>query len=215
MKHGIKLIAFDMDGTLTEGYSWTLFHAVGGVTLDEQNEWRTKYFSQDLTYDAWLKKIETKYRKSRKTKADFVSVTQSIPFKKGTQEVVRLLQKQYPVHIVSASVDIYVETVARILGITEFHANHTFVFDKEDRLEKIAYRLSETEAKVNYLQKVCKKHGLKPQEICFVGDSLGDMGAFEYTNSGILIGDGVPKLQKVSWKRIQTLSELTTLFLKV
>jgi HAD superfamily phosphoserine phosphatase-like hydrolase len=208
-----KIIAFDMDGTLTEGFSWSLFHKIGGVSQKLQKEWMTKYFKAEITYNDWISLIESKYRKSNKHYNDFLSITNNVPFKKDAHEVVSKLKKHYNLHIVSSSIDIYVKSAAEKLGILTYHANHSFEFNAKGKFEKIKYQAAEADAKVQYLKSLCKFHNLEPREICFVGDSMGDISAFRFTKKGILIGNGNSELENSAWKQTQTLSEILPLLL--
>ena len=213
MKNSIKHVAFDLDGTLTRGMSWHLFHRVAGLDVTIDNSWREMYFSKEISYAEWLKYIETEYRKSRKNKQDFLKSAGHITFLPGAKKLIARLKTRYPLHIVTSSVDIYAERVARILEITALHVNHSFVFDAEEHFSRISYHAPEAEAKVIYLKQVSRDFGLHPSQIAFVGDSLGDLGAFDFTARGILVGSGSDVLKKAAWKQVSSLKEIERILL--
>lgn len=156
----IKLIAFDMDGTLTRGMSWHAFHRVAGLKVSLDNSWREMYFDQKISYTQWVRRIEDQYRKSRKRKSDFLRAVGNPPFVPNAKELTSRLKTRYSLHLVTNSVDIYANKVAKILNISEVHVNHSFVFDSHDYFNNITHQAPEAQAKVIYLKKVCCEQNL-------------------------------------------------------
>lgn len=206
-----KLIAFDVDGTLTEGNIWQRTHAIAGITTEEDSKYFLLYYEGKITFKQWADFIIEKYRRSARTRKEFESCAQSILFVSGAKEVVFRLKKRYKVCLVSSGIDFYVRRVAKTLLIDEYYANYSFQYDSNGVIKNIIYDAPEDRAKVIVLKSICQKRLLKPEQIIFVGDSSNDREAFLYTKRGILVGKGNEELKKASWMWINSLKEIESI----
>jgi HAD superfamily phosphoserine phosphatase-like hydrolase len=208
----IKLLAFDVDGTLTEGFSWERFHKIAGITPEEDRRWQDDYYiRQKITFAEWMKLLEDRYVESRKTEADFMEVADKIVFKPHAEQVIRQLQKMYEVCLVSSGLNIFVSAVAKRLSIKNYNANFSFECHPDGTIRRLAYKTTERLAKVNFLKNICIQRSLQPEQIVFVGDSYNDLDAFNFTHRGILMGDGYKELVEASWKKVTSLAEIPAL----
>ena len=73
----IKLICFDIDGTLIEGNSWYTLNTALGVTPKEDLELHKAYSTGLITYTDWLTTLETLYRKRGKTTPEQITTALS------------------------------------------------------------------------------------------------------------------------------------------
>ncbi len=211
--NNIKLIAFDVDGTLTKGYGWKLFHDVGGVTPKEHKDWRDTYMAGMIDYVEWHGRMEVRYKEKGMTKKIFTNAVQNIEFYNGARECIAQIQKRYLTCLASSSPNLYVEAVAKRLGVKRFHAAIEFVFDKKGVFQKIQFDTVDTHQKVNYLKSLCQELKITSDQIVYVGDSDNDLEAFRFTGRGILVGNGNDTLRNTAWKQIHALHELPQLLL--
>lgn len=209
----IKLVAFDVDGTLTEGNIWPRLHKAARLDPTETSRWIAEYYEKKLTFPQWADKIIEAYRKNNTTRADFENELTRFVLVDGVLDVINSLRKTYILCLVSSGVVEYVRGVAKALDISLFHANYTFLYGPNDLFDSIIYEAPENIAKVKFLEKICRERNIKPQEIVFVGDSVNDKDAFLFTGHGILVGQGTEELAKASWKQVHMLKEILPILL--
>lgn len=206
------VIVFDIDGTLTKGYSWIKFNEIGGISREQDLKWQQDYIDGNLSYQDWVEGITKTYRKNNVTKTQLEQATQNIDFQDGVHELVNLLRKKYLLALASSSPNVFVEAVAKDLGISNFFSACHFEFDTKGRFTSIAYHGTDKQAKVDYLKKLARELDITVNQVYFVGDSENDLGAFELTGNGILVGKGNEKLRKAALNMVQELGEIPALF---
>jgi len=209
-----KLIAFDVDGTITQGISWNRINNLCGISIQEDSKWHDDYFVRKIiTYDQWIKLLEKRYRESAKTRTELETVALKTSFIEGAQDIINKLKQIYQVCLISSGLDIFVSSVSKQLGISKYYANYTLAYRPDGTIESLNYISTEENAKVQALQKICEEKNIKPEEIVFVGDSSNDLDAFVFTRHGILVGTGNEKLKKAAWKQVGKLKEIETILL--
>jgi len=204
----IKLVAFDVDGTLIKGNMWQLVHRLAGVTKEEDNKWFSDYFNNKITFFEWVEFINNKYRVCHKKRQDFDRLLSKIEYQSEVADVIKLCQKKYSVCLISSGLDFYVREVARELKVFEWYANYSFSYDYSGEVNEIIFNAPEKESKVIRLRKICKEKNIRPQQIIYVGDSTNDLPAFLFISHGVLVGKGTEELKKHSWIQIGKISEL-------
>lgn len=208
----IKLIAFDVEGTLMQNDIWTRLHPYFGVSLEQDEAWYADYKSGKLNFRQWLAVAANEWRKAGRKKDGVDAVIEKISYMPGAEHVVSELQKKYRTALISSGADIFVKRVASGLSIPDEYHFLTFEYDAESTFVDFGYTSdgTEVEAKVRALKELGARYNIAPEEMVFVGDSINDIGAFEYTKHGVLYGRGTDSLQQVAWKQITELSELLT-----
>lgn len=209
----IKVVAFDIDGTLTKGLSWERFHALVGITPEQNRQWIQEVFSGTVTHEEQATRVFEKYHNAKVIKKDLMMIAKRIHCIKGAKELIKRLQKIYTVCLVSDAPDLYVKEVARMLNIRMYHVNYWFIFSKTGRLKKIKKNHHQGKSKRKFLELITKKHNILPEQIVFVGDSMNDLDAFLYTGRGILLGEGNEELRRASWKQVHSLVEIGKILL--
>jgi phosphoserine phosphatase len=86
----IKLVAFDIEGTLTEGLVWQKLHQIAGVTLEEDRLWFTQYYKKQITFSRWAELINRRYKDSRKKRLEFEKVLRDITFVPNAKDTIIL-----------------------------------------------------------------------------------------------------------------------------
>jgi len=207
----IKLVAFDVDGTLIKSDLWVRVNQLFGVSQEKDQELLTRYISGNITYHEWFALLRDLWRQSGRTKSELQAILHEFEFTPHAEELVGYLKGKYHLALVSSGFDLYVSEVAQRLDISHVYFLSKFVFDEEERFSSIEFEvdLTEVEAKVFALKDLQKRYKLEPHEIAFVGDSKNDIGAFEYTGKGILFGEGTTEsLRQSAWKQVDSLNDI-------
>ena len=210
----VKLIAFDVDGTLADYNSWPTLHKFFNFSLEEDLRLYALWKKDEWLYKDWMDIIEVEYQKTPRTKDEIHTLFDSIELNPGVAEVVPELAKNYRLAIISSGVHDYVQGIAERLNVADTYAYCRLLYNQRGEFEKFEYHteLTEKEAKVHTAKELQKKYGLKPHEIAFVGDSFNDAEIFKYTGRGVQYTDREPRLRPLSWKQITHMNELLDIF---
>jgi phosphoserine phosphatase len=171
----IRLVVFDVDGTLTVHTSiwWRLHEAFG--TQEEGRAFFDKYFAGEITYRQWANNDAGLWKgKSLNQVMEIVRATDLIP---GAKETIKSLKAMgISVAILSGGVDLLADDVARRLGIGYVltnklrHTNGTLTGEVEV--------LVEWGQKVKNIAQIADHFGVSLKETAFVGDGLNDISVF-------------------------------------
>jgi phosphoserine phosphatase len=105
--------------------------------------------------------------------------------------VASLLQGGYTLALISGSMDILVKHVAQQLGIKHWACNNSFIFDPEDRLERIETIEDEGDYKLHQLYALCQQLAINPRDCLCIGDGDGDVSIFKATGNGVTFKNSI------------------------
>ncbi len=208
-----KAVFFDCEGVLTFEHMWVKFHEFVGIPKELNFKWRNEFYSGKISWKQWFNKFEPYYRDRRFNKNDLERLTKDINFNPEATNIVKyLLNKHVLTAVISGSIEKYVKLVAETLHLDAYKANTSLEFDHENIFIRFKNVADEVHAKVIFIEELCKKHGLLPKEVLFVGDSMNDSAAFQLTGNGVLYNKfDRPEeegLEKLAWKIIKNLNEI-------
>lgn len=209
---GIRLICFDLNGTLIKENSWLNLNVAMGVTPEEDLDLLNQYREGKISYQEGLNKLLPLYK--RKGKFHESIVRQSLfqyTYCDGAKEVVSYLQKKYRVAILSGSFDILVEKIADELHIPIWAANNRFVFDKHGIGTTIECAGNDDKFKREKVSEMCNALRIDVRSCACIGDSENDQEIFHLTGKGIAFR-GSP-VEKDAWKTINKLEDLKNIFI--
>ena len=204
----IKLVCFDLNKTLINENSWLDLNLTMGVTEQEDTLLFNLYDEKIISYEEWQLILNNIY-KSR-GKANYENIYNSLSnytYKDGAKKIVLYLKlKKYKVALLSGSIDLLVEKVAKELDIKYYGANNYFIFDSNGDLQNIAVLGDDKLVKLHQLQSFCRNLGISPDECVCIGDGDNDGEIFKYTQHGITFKGS--KIEELAWKVINNLSDL-------
>lgn len=206
-----KVIFFDLDGTLTPESSWYLLNMRLGITPAEDKELFDKYLKESIQYNDWIKEL-FRIHKSRGsiTRDELVSFIETIELRPDALSTIsQLQQKGFTIVLVSGSVDLVVDIMAKRLGIREWLACSRLVFDEQEILSEIISTGDEADSKYGLAMKYLSEHSLTTDDAIAVGDGGNEWELFK-AMKGILLGSN-EKLRPLAWKQVDTLSEIVNL----
>lgn len=206
----IKLVCFDLDGTLIAENSWYKLNTALGVTPEEDRAMYDQYSKGELSYEAWVRALAEIYRKHGKAKRDLIeSVLAQYVLVDGAKDLVEYLKgKGYAVALISGSFNILLDNVAKELGIEHSIANTKLVFGADDMLMDIESSGEERLAKVEHLKRICQDLGIDVRQCVCVGDGGNDLDIFALTGKGITLEDSSDAIKSAAWKVVPTLRDI-------
>ena len=211
-KPAIKLICFDLDETLIMESSWKKLHVALGISEEEDRRMYKEYKEGLISYSEWNNRVLQHYLKHKDaTRAGITSALSKYEYRKGAREIIEYLRdKGYEIVLISGSIDILVNIIAKDLGIKWAKAANTFVFDEEDRLIAIHDNGDDVDAKVMYLESFCEMLGVKITECAAIGDGPNDLKLFKETGHGVTFTG--TRIEKEAWKTIDSFYDLKHIF---
>jgi len=212
-----KAVVFDIDGTLTRDISWVRLTTEIGGSIEFNDEVIRKWETDEISEEEVREKLIENWSKAGKAfKNEFVSIFRNIPLREDAKEVIEYLKnKGYLVIMITGSFDVYAQTVGEELGVKEWFANTTLIWDKDEKLVDVL-TCKDSDAKnrkIDYFKEYCAKNNLKYEECVPVGDSSNDIGLFKLTGNGVAVKTEFEavELEKVAWKKIDNLTGLKQL----
>lgn len=210
--NNIKLICFDLDKTIIKENSWYSLNMAMGLKPNEDNFLLQRYLNGLIDYQRWQKELLKIYKQSGR--ANFKTIYQALnnfTYQTGIKEIVKYLKnKNYQIVLISGSVDILIDKIAKDLSIQLFAACNSFVFNKQGYLKDILTCQKEGLKKLEILEKFCQKLNIKIDQCAYVGDGDNDIEIFLKTRHGITFRGS--KTEKEAWKIIDELKELKFIF---
>jgi len=205
----IVAVIFDVDGTLTEGVSWTTLTEQMGASKAEHMVIFEAFGKGEISYPEAKRSLLDLWQKTGNANKQFIEAAFArLPIRKEAPSVISWLKEQgYIICLITGSMNVYAGQVAERLGVEHWYANTELIFDAGGELVDFNYELDQSPKKLEHFNEFCEAMEVDPTDCLMVGDSDNDIHLFEVTGNGVLIGDNfhlIPKAKHV----IQNLNEL-------
>lgn len=208
----IKLICFDLDETLITHSSWKELGRGLGVSDEEDKRLFNEHESGEITYEEWNNKVIELYMKHADANREGITkILSKYSYAKDVRETVEYLKnKGYELILISGSIDILVDIVARDLGIKYYKAHNTFVFDDRGRLDGIHTYGNDVFGKLEHLESIAEMLGINIKECACIADGANDIEMFRKTGHGVT-WKGSP-IESEAWKVVDSFANLKNIF---
>ena len=112
--------------------------------------------------------------------------------------------------MITGSLDIFAELIAKKVGINVWYANGNTKWDKNGNLVNFSFNPEQAEHKIVQLKDYLQKNKLKASECVVVGDSGNDIGLFKFTGNGVVMRteSWEDEFGEIAWRAVDELSEL-------
>lgn len=177
----LKIVAFDMDGTLLRGKTACELLADGIGRSEEMQAFERLSSRKDI---ATARAVMTEWYKLHQM-ADLIHHLALAKFAPGAHEGIALLRKSgIRVILVSISWQFAVESIAKHLGADEAIGTCWRVDGSIDHFWP--------EDKAQWLQRKMTTQGLSRNALAAVGDSTGDIPMLSLASTGFFVGNDMP-----------------------
>ncbi|MCW4052553.1 MAG: HAD family phosphatase [Candidatus Bathyarchaeota archaeon] len=162
----IKLVIFDVDGTIFQVYSWQYIHEKLG-TLRQSKQHFDQFLEKQISYEEWAQQDVALWKNQPLGKIQ--KLINQMPYTKGAVDTLtNLKQNNMKIFLLSAGLTQVAERIQKETGINRFLANTLVVKD--------GFLTGEVEVNVSFyskdrhLQRILKEFNVTAQECAAVGD---------------------------------------------
>ena len=163
----IKLVFFDVDGTILQAYSWQHIHRELG-TWNQAKKHHDQFFKNQITYEEWARLDAALWKNQPLTK--IANIISQIPYTEGAEQTLKILkQRGIRMYLLSAGLAQTAERIQRETDAVDgYMANNLTARDG----------LLTGEVKVNvsfndkdkHVQRILRQFNLMAEDCAAVGD---------------------------------------------
>ena len=178
----VRLVVFDVDGTLTRHSSiWWRLHELFGTTK-EGRLYFDQYFSGEITYEQWANYDVALWAGEPVSKVmDAVAATKLVP---GVRETISTLcEHGIKTAILSGGLDIMADDIAQRAGIEFVLTNK--LGHKDGILTGTVENTIGWAEKAKFIHTILDHFGMTLEETAFVGDGRNDMSVLKIVGLSI------------------------------
>lgn len=188
----IKLVVFDVDGTILQSYSWQFIHQNLG-TWNEAKEYSDRFFKKQITYEEWAR-LDTALWKGQ-TLTRITKIIRQMPYAEGAKETLATLKaKGIKTYLLSAGLSQVAERIEEETGTDGYTAN-TLVVKNGFLTGKVEVNVSFYD-KDKHLPHILRKFGVTRNECAAVGDDPTLMPLFKNVALSIAFNPADKKIEK-------------------
>jgi phosphoserine phosphatase len=163
----IKLVFFDVDGTLLQAYSWQHIHHELG-TWNHAKKHHDQFFKNQITYEEWARLDAALWKNQPLTK--ITQIISQIPYTEGAEQTLKTLKRRgIRTYLLSAGLAQAAERIRRETGaVGGYTANNLTVRD--------GLLTGEVEVNVSFnnkdehVQRILRQFNLRAEDCAAVGD---------------------------------------------
>ncbi|NJE29655.1 HAD family hydrolase [Thermococcus sp. 18S1] len=179
----VKLIAFDLEGTLVKSISsWVELHKRFG-TWEKGKEYAELFFAGKIDYVKWAE-LDASLWKGH-TREEIMEWANSVEYMDGARELIEFLRENdFRIAILSSGLMCLAGRIARELGVDYVFANE-LIFDENGVVTGKVNPLVDFKSKGTILREL--KAELEPEVTIAVGDGYNDLSMFKEADVSIAI----------------------------
>jgi phosphoserine phosphatase len=206
----IKAVILDIDGTLTDGVSWLKITELLGASVSEHERIFREFLNQELTYAESKRQLIGLWQATGNANQTFlINIFSNWDFKHDARSLIDYCNEQhYLTVLITGSVDLFAEQIARKLDAHAWYANTQLVWDDKGNLIDFHYERDQATKKLEQFYDFLGNSTIKPEECIVIGDGDNDIKLFEITKHGIAAASKDEGLLKEAWKAVNDLSQI-------
>lgn len=203
-----KLVVFDLNRTVIHENTWEGLNMAMGVTPEEDALFMKWYEEGIVSYEEGQKFLDRIYiSRGKAQKKTMEQVMNKYTYREGTKELMGYLKsKGYKLALISGSIDVVVEKVAKELGIDMWRAHNKLRFDDMGKFMRIDCAGDDADFKLDAVTEFTRDLGIDLSGVVCVGDGYNDRKIFEATGRGVTFAGS--QVEKLAWKVIKDLGDL-------
>ena len=201
-KGRFKLIIFDLDGTLTQERSiWEYIHKRLGKWYGFAEEYQNQFLAGYISYEEFCER-DAQVWKGMKVEELF-EIVKTVPFHPGVDELIHYLKRKgLKLSMVSSGLSLLTDCVHQNYGF-DYSVSNDLLHENGILTGKVKIQVY-YDKKADWVEKILKQFGVKPEEVIAIGDSKGDMDMFQMVGFSIAFNSSCLDLDQIARVCIQS-----------
>jgi phosphoserine phosphatase len=191
-----KLVIFDLDGTLTQERSiWEYIHKQLGKWYGFAEEYQKKFLAGEISYDRFCE-LDAEVWKGMKVEK-LLEIVKTVPFHPGADELINYLKnKGLKFAMISSGLSVLTQWVHQRYGF-DYSVSNDLLHENGILTGKVKIQVY-YDKKAEWVKKILKQFGVKPEEVIAIGDSVGDIDMFQMVGFSIAFNSSCPNLDQIA-----------------
>jgi phosphoserine phosphatase len=191
-----KLVIFDLDGTLTQERSiWEYIHKQLGKWYGFAEEYQSQFLAGEISYEEFCER-DAQVWKGMKVK-ELKEIVRTVPFHPGVDELIGCLKQEgLKLSMVSSGLSLLSNWVHQKYGF-DYSVSNDLLHESGVLSGKVRIQVY-YDRKAEWVEKILKQFGVKPEEAIAVGDSRGDIDMFQMVGFSVAFNSSCQDLDQIA-----------------
>ncbi len=196
MNQPFRLVTLDLDGTLTREPSvWEYIHKRLGKWYGFAEDYQNQFLAGKISYEEFCER-DAQVWKGMKVEA-LLEIVKTVPFHPGVDELIRFLkQKGLKLSLVSSGLSLLSDWVHQKYGF-DYSVSNDLLHENGILTGRVKIQVY-FDKKAEWVKKILKKFGVRPEETIAVGDSKGDMDMFQMVGFSVAFNSSCKDLAETA-----------------
>jgi phosphoserine phosphatase len=196
MSEQFKLVTFDLDGTLTrEASIWEYIHKRLGKWYGFAEDYQNQFLAGKISYEEFCERDAQVWKGMRVGK--LLEIVMTVPFRPGVDELIYYLkQKGLKLSMVSSGLSLLSDWVHHNYGF-DYSVSNDLLHENGILTGRVKIQV-QYDKKREWVKKILKKFGVKPEEVIAIGDSKGDMDMFQMVGFSVAFNSSCCELEQIA-----------------
>ncbi len=201
-KKHYRLVIFDLDGTLTQERSiWEYIHKELGKWYGFAEEYQNLFLANKISYEEFCERDAQVWKGMRVD--ELLKIVQTVPFHPGIDELINDLKKRgLKLALVSSGLSLLSNWVHQKYGF-DYSVSNDLLHENGILTGKVRIQVY-YDKKAEWVEKILKQFGVKPEETIAIGDSKGDIDMFRLVGLSVAFNSSCQELDQIASVCIQS-----------
>ena len=196
MNQPFRLVTLDLDGTLTREPSiWEYIHKRLGTWNGFAEDYQNQFLAGKISYEEFCER-DAQVWKGMKVEA-LLEIVKTVPFHPGVDELIHYLKRKgLKLSLVSSGLSLLSDWVHQKYGF-DYSVSNDLLHEDGILTGRVKIQVY-FDKKAEWVRKILKKFGVKPEETIAVGESKGDMDMFQMVGFSMAFNSSCLDLEKIA-----------------